>query len=336
MPAWLARYTAPAYIRAGATEQAATTRAGAQTQAAQIGAQGKVAAAEVGQRFKAVPGVGLYDTSSRQVIPGTAQAVTITPEIASDYQLPSEFVGKPMNVGQLASLERAQNQQVTTVTGAEGPALVNKRTAKTTPLGLGSSAMGGVVPVAADPNNPGNITYAPKREAVGMTSPQSATSQAARSVTKSAVSGKIGDEINAFNTAIQHANLLRTAATALSNRDQNTLNGLRNSFKNEFGATGPVTAQVISDAYTREINKMLSSGHITDSEIGSIGKTLNVNRQALPQTLGVLDAYESLAKSKMQMRRNQVTQGQKGQANFPTESGPTAEDMLKKYPPKKQ
>jgi hypothetical protein len=182
-----------------------------------------------------------------------------------------------------------------------------------------------IVPAALDPNNPGNLTYTRAGTALNnpnIQAPGSAPVQAAKAVEKSATSGKIGEEINAFNTALQHADLLENAVKALANGDQNTLNGLKNGFKNEFGSTGPVTANVIADAYTREINKMLSAGHITDAEIGTIGKTLNVNRQSLPQSLAAIGAYKALATSKMNMRRQQVEQGLKGQANFPTQAAP--------------
>jgi hypothetical protein len=319
VPGWLAKAYGPAYLRQQGELGAAQTRAGAQVQGAQIGAGSRVQAAEISQRFKAVPGVGLFDTNSRQVVPGTAQAVMITPEIAQDYQLPQEFIGKPMNVGQLASLERAQNQQTTTVTGAAGPALVNKRTAKTTPLGLGSPSMGGIVPVA-NPNNPGEVTYAPKSQAVGMASPQGAATAGAKAVARSEVPTKIGDQKVAFNTAMQHADLLQKAASALDNGDQQTLAGLKNRFKNEFGAPGPVTAQAIADAYTREVTKMLSAGHLTDAEIGTIGKTLNPSKQNMQQISSVIGAYKALAQSKLNMLNQQANAakgGNNAKANDP-------------------
>ncbi len=104
---------------------------------------------------------------------------------------------------------------------------------------------------------------------------------------------------------------------ALNNGDQNTLNSLQNRFTNEFGGAGPVTARAISDAYTREVTKMLSSGHLTDSEISTVSKTLDVNRQSQQQSLGVIGAYKALASSKMQQRRDQVEQGMMGKPNFP-------------------
>ncbi len=335
IPGWLAKAMGPAYLRSQATENAATTRAGATTQAAQTAAGAKVQAAEIGQKFKAVPGVGLYDTEAKQVVPGTAKNVTITPEIAADYQLPQEFVGKPMDVGQLASLERAQNQQTTTVQGAAGPALVNKRTAKTTPLGLGAPSMGGIVPVAADPNNPGNITYAPKSKAVGMSSPQGAPTAAAKTEARAEVPTKIGDQKVAFNTMIQHADLLRKAAKALNNGDVQALNGLENSFKNAFGYSGPITAQAIADAYGGEVTNVIAKGHITDKEMDKTGRTIDPQSQNFETIDSVLSAYQALAKSKMNMLNQQANAARTGSASTSTSGAPTAADMLKKYPPKR-
>lgn len=310
MPAWLAKAILPASIRAGATTEAAETAAG-----------GRVKAAEIGQRFKAVPGVGLFDTTSRQVVPGTANGVTITPEIAKDYQLPDEFIGKPMNVGQLASLERSMNQQTTTVQGAAGPALVEKagpQKGQTTQLGLGSPAVAAAqarpVQAALDPNNPGALQYTTAGNAIktGAAAPGSASVAAAKTAAKSEVPTNVGNQKVAFTTAIQHADLLKSAISALGNGDQQTLNSLKNRFKAEFGVSGPVTAEAISDAYGREVTSILSKGHMTDSEIGTVGKTLNVNRQSPQQSLAVINAYRALAQSKMNMLQQQVNSAKGG------------------------
>ena len=113
--------------------------------------------------------------------------------------------------------------------------------------------------------------------------------------------------------------MLRSAVAALGNKDQTTLNALKNRFKTEFGAAGPINAQAIADAYQREVVGMLSKGHMTDAEISSVGKTLDVGRQSPQQTLGVIDAYRALAQSKMNVRQQGVKQGLKGQANFPAQ-----------------
>lgn len=297
MPAWLAKSILPAEIHKEGT-----------LGAAQTGKEGRLGAADITGQYR-----------MKALAAGTAP---ITQEDIQQYGLPPEFLGKVIKPSEIGGLQRAQNSNLTTVQGAQGPALVNKGKGTAKDLGLGSPGVaarlaGGVQ--VGDPNNPGETTFTTMGNAIktGAKGPQSASVQAPRAVLKSATSGKIGEEINAFNTALQHADLLKSAVMALGNGDQDTLNSLKNRFKAEFGVSGPVSAQVIADAYTREINKMLSAGHITDAEIGAIGKTLNVTRQSSQQALGALDAYRALATSKMNMRRQQVEQGMKGKANFP-------------------
>jgi hypothetical protein len=317
MPAGMAKLIFPAMVRAGAT-----------TGAAQIKAQSAENVAQTNKRFQVVPNIGLFDTQTRQLVPNTEQGITITPEIAKDHELPEEFIGKPLTLETLGVLTRGQALENAPVMGAAGPALVNKRTKEITPLGLGSpgvaAAQARPVPVAADPTNPGAITYQSAGQAIGAgsASPQSAPTQAAKAVLKSAVAGPIGNEINANSTAILHADLLLSAANALNNGDQTTLNSLKNRFKNEFGAAGPITAQTVTNAYSREITKMLSSGHMTDAEIASAGGTLDVKRMSPQQMAGVLGAYRALAASKIQMRQQQVERGQQGQPNFPQTGKP--------------
>lgn len=287
--------------------------------------------AQTNKRFMSVPGVGVLDTQAPggkpTLIPGSGQGITLNEEHLKDYNLPPEFLGKQMTLQQLAGLERAQNQQETTVQGAAGPALVNKKTGQTRSLKLGSpgvaSAMARPVQASTDPNNPGAQQYMTAGNAIktGAAAPGSAPVQAAKATLKSATSGDIAKQSTAFQTAMQHADLLTAAIKALNNGDQQTLNALSNRFKNEFGGTGPVTAKTIAGAYTREVTKMLSAGHLTDSEIGEVGSTLNVNRQAPAQSLGVIDAYKNLAQSKMNILKQQTQRGMKGQANFPQQGG---------------
>jgi len=173
---------------------------------------------------------------------------------------------------------------------------------------LGVPSLGGIQEIA-DPNNPGETTFTTKSGAIqsGASGPQSASVQVPRAAAKAEVPTGIGNQKVAFTTAIQHADLLRAAARALNNGDEQTLNALKNRFKDEFGSTGPITASVISDAYGREVTSMLSKGHMTDSEISTVGSTVNPTRQNFAQTDAVLGAYQALAQSKMNMLNQQKT-----------------------------
>lgn len=123
---------------------------------ADTAAGAKIATSNISNHYKAVPGVGLYDTQTQQLIPGTQQGVIITPEMAANYQLPQEYVGRPMKMTDLAAQERALSANLTTVQGAKGPALVNKGQGTGKDLELGSPAVtarqSGVVD-AIDSNN---------------------------------------------------------------------------------------------------------------------------------------------------------------------------------------
>ncbi len=323
MPMGMARVIFPSYIKAGATTGAAQIGANSREAVANTAAQSRENVAGIAKRFQVVPNVGLFDTQSRELVPQTAAGIIITPEIAADHDLPKEFIGKPLSLQNLAAVQRSEMVNTVPVEGAAGPALVNRKTKQVTQLGLGNPgvavAQARPVQVAADSNNPGNITYQPAGQAMaaGAATPRSAPTQAAVAVTKSAAAGPIGAQIGAFNTALRHADLLQSAAAALQNGDQQTLNKLRNGFKTEFGAAGPITAQTIANAYSREVTKMLSSNHLTDAEIGSAGATTDVSRMSPAQMVGVMGAYRALATSKMQVLQQQVQQGQKGKANFP-------------------
>ena len=112
---------------------------------------------------------------------------------------------------------------------------------------------------------------------------------------------KIGDQRVAFTTMIQHADLLRRAAKALNNGDNRTLSGLENAFKNEFGYSGPITAKAIADAYGGEVTNVIAKGHITDKEMGKTEKTIDPEHQNFDTINSVLNGYQALAQSKMNM-----------------------------------
>jgi hypothetical protein len=304
MPASIARFILPAQIRGEATEGAAGTRAGASRDVAATNAKARTDAAQIGQKFKAVPGVGLFDTQSRQVIPGTQQGVTITPEMAKDFDLPDEFVGKPMKISDLNGIHRNENQQLTTVQGAGGPAVVNKKTKETTSLGLGAPSLGSPREFA-DVNNPGQTIIGTGAQAIGQPGVQSASVQVPKTALKAEVPTKIGDLKVAFTTMDQHADLLRKAVKAVGNNDNQTLNSLKNSFKNEFGYSGPITAAAIADAYKGEVSNVINKGHITDTGNEKIAHTLDPSKQSPAQMEAVLAAYQGLAQSKMKMLQQQ-------------------------------
>lgn len=308
--------------------QADTSKAQAETGAIPAKQALEAAQAEAAN-YKDDPNVGLIDLRTKQPVNGQG-FVPLSPEEAQILgKQPGERV--PLKVKNTAS--EMVNRGFSTVNTEQGVYERNRGTGKMTRLGDNPRNIfapeNRIVPAAADPSNPGDMTYMKAGDAMkkGALAPQSAEHQAANAVAKSATSGKIGEEVNAFNTALAHADLLKKAATALKNGDVRSINSIQNAFSKEFGGTKITNFQVIANAYSREVTKMLSSGHMTDSEIGTSGATLPSNA-SLDQTLGAIDSYKALASSKMEQRKNQVKQGMQGKANFPDAASPSASDPL--------
>jgi hypothetical protein len=176
--------------------------------------------------------------------------------------------------------------------------------------------------VVVDPNDPGYAYFTSAANAMNqnLPSPMGAGTQAAKVEARSEVPTKIGDQKVAFTTMIQHAQLLRNAAKALNNGDMQTLNGLENAFKNEFGYSGPITAAAIADAYKGEVSNVINKGHITDTGNEKIAHTLDPTHQNYKTIDSVLGAYQALAQSKMNMLNQQAqsaTTPRRNQPNAP-------------------
>jgi hypothetical protein len=113
----------------------------------QMANQGKVEAAKVNKRFLTTP-QGLYDTQTTDanglptLLPNSGQGVTITKEIADDYGLPADFVGKQAKITDLAAAQRGQSSQSQIVQGAGGPVAANKVTGTATPLTVNGQKVG--------------------------------------------------------------------------------------------------------------------------------------------------------------------------------------------------
>lgn len=302
LPATLAKMIFPATIAAGGKVEAAKVGATSRENVAQTQQQTQ----ENIHRFIPVQGVGLFDSQTKQVVPDTGKGITVTPEIAADHQLPQQFVGKQMQLSDFNSMMRFENQQSVVAQGTAGPSLVNKKTKQVTPLGLGNPGMGKPMEVG-DPETPGQTKVVTGQTAVADALPGKGSASVAvpKRAAEAEVPTKIGDQKVAFTTMIQHADLLRRAAKALNNGDVQSLSGLENAFKNEFGYSGPITSSAIADAYKGEVSNVINKGHITDQGNEKIAHTLDPTRQNYQTIDSVLGAYQALAQSKMNMLNQQ-------------------------------
>jgi len=131
--------------------------------------------------------------------------------------------------------------------------------------------------------------------------------------------GKGSEDILAFNTAIKHANTLQKAADALDNGDIRLANKIGNEVGIQFGSDKATNFRTIAGVYTREVNKALTSNHITDQELEKIGGTMPDNASPA-QIKGSLNAYKSLMADKAALRQQQFEAGRQGKPNFNTPS----------------
>jgi len=138
--------------------------------------------------------------------------------------------------------------------------------------------------------------------------------------------GKGGEEALAFQTAIQHADLLKKAAQALNNGDTRTLNSLKNTLATEFGDADLTNFNAIKHVYENEVQKMIAGSHITDAELKKNDASLPDNAN-FETTMKVLNSYQALAQSKLSLRQKQEQLGKEGKSM--TSAGSQPEGMIR-------
>jgi len=147
---------------------------------------------------------------------------------------------------------------------------------------------------------------------------------------KKARSGAWADTRLAYNTALDHSDMLLKAADALKNNDFRTLNSLTNRFKTEFGWSGQINYNAIANAYNHEVGSVVSKGHITDKEVETGNATLPDNANA--QTIhDVVNSYKSLMTSKRDELDKIIKAGAGSKANATMATGSSSEQGSGKF-----
>lgn len=136
-----------------------------------------------------------------------------------------------------------------------------------------------------------------------------------RNVLNSAVSGPIGQNLTAFNTAIEHAKQLSSATDALGNGNIVALNKIGNALGYQFGSDKTTNFNVVKNAVSGEISKVFKGGGATDAEIEAVqGPFSAANSPA--QLKGAINQAISLMNSKRDALKQQVDQGRQAKPNF--------------------
>jgi hypothetical protein len=134
-----------------------------------------------------------------------------------------------------------------------------------------------------------------------------------KGVMKSATSGKMGDNLNSFNTAIEHAKQLDAATDALNNGDIRALNKIGNTLGFETGSDKQTNFNVVKNAVAGEISKVFKGGQATDAEISHVMAPFDAANSPA-QLKGAIKQAIALMNSKRDAIKYQIEQGSKGKA----------------------
>jgi hypothetical protein len=165
-----------------------------------------------------------------------------------------------------------------------------------------------------DPNDPSKTIYTTRQGAIGQEAPGSGDAAAARHMDTYMTSGKGGQQLNAFNTAQQHLQILGQAAEALHNGNSTMLNSVANSFAKQTGSPAPTNFDAVKNAVQGEIAKALT-GTATVSEQAELQKDMN-SASSPAQISGIVQKYTQLMQGKKDALHQQYTDAKKGQPSF--------------------
>lgn len=180
---------------------------------------------------------------------------------------------------------------------------------------------------AADPNNPGQTVLVPQSKAAGMAGKSSASVTVPKAMETYMTSGKGGQQLTAFNTAISHLDLLDKLSLALNNTDVQVVNKAKQRWAQETGGAAPANFEAAKNAMSGEVAAALKTSGATDQEISKVGDTFN-RAQSPMQLKGAINTYRTLLKSKAGNLKGQNDQGMQGKPNF---GGPKAGDIEDGY-----
>src|SRR5581483_11350049 len=166
-----------------------------------------------------------------------------------------------------------------------------------------------------DPTNPGQTTMVPGTQSYGMPGKSSASVQIPRATEKYMTSGKGGQQITAYNTAIAHLDTLRDMGAALGNGNIQRFNAIAQKWSQETGNPAPASFDAARAALAGEVASALKASGATDQEIAQVEGTFS-KAQSPKQINGVIATYQTLLRSKRQALMQQNEAGMKGKPAF--------------------
>jgi len=139
-------------------------------------------------------------------------------------------------------------------------------------------------------------------------------------------SGKHGDTVRRFSTAIDHLDLLAQLSTALDNGDSQGLNRLRNAFRAQFGSELPTNFDAAKQVVGNEVIGAIVAGTNALGDREEIAANINRNGSR-GQQAGVIRVYEALMGGQFHNLERQYVQATK-QHDFAERLSPRAREVF--------
>jgi hypothetical protein len=158
-----------------------------------------------------------------------------------------------------------------------------------------------IIPVIGqDPNDPGKVTLMPAGAAAkaGVGTPASIGFQTDKAMSKYMTSGKGGENLAAFDTAVSHLKLLGDTVEALNNGDIPLANRFGNAAGVEMGDDAVTNFNTVKNAVAGEIAKVFTNRGATGEEIALLNQTIN-SSQSNEQLTGAINYYIDLMGGKL-------------------------------------
>lgn len=160
----------------------------------------------------------------------------------------------------------------------------------------------------------GNVGYQGAGDAMHShaAAPGSIPFQVAKDTAQSAASGKIGDQLQALDTASHHLDTLEQAAQALNNNDVTALNKIANLYGAQTGSTPLYTYNAIKNLVAGDVNKAASAGGVTaEGEMNTVRSVFDSNA-SMDQQLAAIKATRELMGQKRTVIQQRIQNGEAG------------------------
>jgi hypothetical protein len=167
----------------------------------------------------------------------------------------------------------------------------------------------------ADPNNPGQTIMVPRNQTAGMAGKSSASVVNPKAEQKYMTSGKGGQQLTAFNTAMVHLDTLDRLAAGLNNSNIQIYNKAAQSWAEATGNPAPANFAAAKNAMSGEVAAALKASGATDQEIAKVDSTFS-RAQSPAQLKGAINTYRDLLRGKRDQLKKQYTEGMQGKPNF--------------------